>query len=1210
MTKHLLFSVFALCFLSQNAISQAFFNAQAQDNFKVSQDFNVTEGKFEIFQLDQKDFVRHIEAAPLLGNNKSNISLTLPTIGGEDEFYVYESPCMMDEISARYPHIKSYKIVSKTNPARNGRIALGKSGIAGVMHTANGTVYFDPIDQNNTNAGYIFYYASDQIANVSASNPQLLSCGYEPNAAIDYNPEDDKYLDSDQALNKSLGALAEVQTYRMAIAATGEFTNNIAGGNIVTALERIHVTVNRLNQIFENELAIRIVLINQNDQIIWDTPVTDPFTNGQLGGMTLGQATTVINSTINALVYDWGHVYTGGCTDGVAGIANLGVVCNTANKANGVTCFSNANVAAVAVRVTAHEMGHQMTAPHSWNACQEGQQHSGGDDFEPGSGSTIMSYAGLCGSNNVQGTNDDYFHSGSLKNIYQFMRDGQGSSCPTKTDLGNHAPDITLNYESGFYIPISTPFELEGEASDSENDQLTYIWEQRDSFLSQQPLGEPFGRSPLFRSLYPSEDTKRTFPRLDRVLNNTSDRTEVLPTYSRLMSFAFVVRDNHFEGGIASEAHVRFFATEEAGPFMVSSQNNFESYQAGDKIIVEWDVANTDREPVNTAAVDILLSTDGGQNFDYVLSNTTANDGIEEVFLPQVESEDCRIKIKPSENIYFDINDFNFDVTPATDPGFILSIPQSYFNHCAPEALNFDVGAESFLGFDSQLELSLVNPPAELIYNFEKTQISSDETTNLNLDFSNYTAADFISFDVQAVSADQDTLTKNIQIKITSTDFSSLSPLVPTNGATAIGETPFFKWSGSTNADSYIFQLSTNPKFEPSNTREVVGLNQDSILLAELLEKSTIYYWRLIPVNACGFGQASEINAFSTLTLGCFTENATDLPKNITQSGSPEIESNIFITSQGTIADVNVKDVSGIHEDVADLRISLISPSGTEVKLVTNKCFGANFDCGFDDQAGGPVACPLSSNQTYRPEGDLSDLIDENWEGEWTLRIKDSASGAGGQFNNFQLNICGGVTTEAPYLVYNTELVVHRWGSNRIADWRLKAEDANNSASELTYTLVTIPVSGVITKEGEVLAVGDQFTQQDVNNSEIWYEHGGDNAFSDGFDFTVIDGEGGWIEITHYDIVIEGETTGSNDILTDEKRFDVFPVPTKDLLYLKQATHADFEMELFDQTGRLLKSQLMHSSEEILNISELNDGHYFIKLTFDTFTQVEKIIKI
>jgi len=545
MAKSKLFPVITLLFFFQTAFSQSFFQETEAKTARLSQDFYVTEGKFKVFQLEEKSLIKHLENAPLLGNNKSDITLTLPTIAGEDEFYAYESPCMMDEISARNPHIKSYKIVSKTNSSRNGRIALGNSGASGVFHTENGTVYFDPINKQDPESGYIFYYAKDQIQNAQLVLPSSLSCGHEPNEAIDYNPENDKTLNASESLQKNLGALTEVQTYRMAIAATGEFTTNVAGGSVALALERIHIAINRLNQIFENELAIRIVLINQNEQIIWDDPLTDPWVNGTSGGQSLGQATAVVNGQINPLLYDWGHIFTGNCSD-VGGVANLGVVCNDEAKANGVTCYRNANIAALTVSITAHEMGHQMTAPHSWNACQEGQQHSGGDDFEPGSGSTIMSYAGLCGSNNVQGSSDDYYHSGSLKYIYQFMRQGQGETCSVKTDIGNHAPDITLDYENGFSIPISTPFELEGAATDMENDQMTYIWEQRDSFLSQQPLGEPFGRSPLFRSVYPSEDTKRIFPRLGALLNNANERTEVLPDYSRLMSFAFVVRDNHF----------------------------------------------------------------------------------------------------------------------------------------------------------------------------------------------------------------------------------------------------------------------------------------------------------------------------------------------------------------------------------------------------------------------------------------------------------------------------------------------------------------------------------------------------------------------------------------------------------------------------------------------------------------------------------------
>lgn len=1217
MSNRYILSTLVLSLFLVNLNAQSFFKSKTDLKVDAAALFSVDSDKSATFELNEVAFKDYLSQAPLLGERTSDINITIPALEGDIDFAIYESPVMMDEISDRYPFIKSYKIYATDGTPYNGRIAVGKSGISGVFQTPNGTVFFDPIDRQQLDLGYIFYYASNQIHNIVSEDPSAIACGHHDShahASQIFEQSVKEKGDFNHSLKKT--TLVEFQTYRTAIGVTGEFTQNRAGGSTTMALELVNVAVNRLNQIFENEISVRLMLIDRQDEIIFEDPSNDPYGNGELGGQLVGTNTNILNQRLGPSTYDWGHVFTGRCTDGVAGIASLGSICNDFSKGNGVTCFANGNIEGAASFVMAHELGHQMSAPHSWNGCEAAaDQYAPGADFEPGSGTTIMSYAGICGQNNIQNFADDYYHSGSTRFIHQFMRFGNGATCATLEDFGNHSPTVSLPYESGFYIPISTPFELEGTATDVDNDALTYSWEQRDSALSVQPLGQPFGRSPLFRAFPPSPDgNTRVFPRLNRILNNQNidpQNHELLPDYERLLSFALVARDNSELGGTISEAHVRFFSTESAGPFRVTTQNDFESYEAGDKVILAWDVANTDQAPINTTAVSIMLSTDGGLNFDHVLASSTLNDGIEEVFLPQIPTNQARIKIKAIDNIYFDINDRNFMIGEATNPGFILDVPSSYFDHCGPEQLDIAVGASSFLGFDEELNLSLENTPDNLAFSFENDVINSNGNTTLSLDFSNINSATSLIFDLVAISETADTITKSIQVDFTSNDFSDLVGEIPADGATSIGETPFFQWTSAANADEYVFQLSTNPSFDPSNTTEVTGITDVSINLGDLLEKGTIYYWRAIPVNSCGLGQPMQTNAFSTLTLGCFTAEATDLPKNISQSGVPTIESNIFITQQGTVADVNVDNVFGIHDDVADLQMTLTSPQGTEIRLVTNRCFGANFLCGFDDQAGGNVSCPLSANNTYRPEDALSAFEGQQYEGEWTLTIRDTAPGAGGQFNEFELTICGSVELQAPFIINNEVLEVRTGEGRDIFSSQLKAGDGNNPDDELIFTVVRIPEHGLLTLDGSTLEIGDQFSQTDINNDEIRYEHNGNEAEEDGFDFTVVDGEGGWVEITRFIILIDPDFTSSaNDFTAEDNRFEVFPVPANNLLFLKQESQEAFSAELFDHTGRMVYSQIMRGATEQIDLSNLVDGHYILKLRFENQIQIEKVVKL
>ena len=89
-----------------------------------------------------------------------------------------------------------------------------------------------------------------------------------------------------------------------------------------------------------------------------------------------------------------------------------------------------------------------------------------------------MSYAGGCQSQNIQFNSDSYYHVASLEQMYESVSEGNGSTCPNIIPTSNNFPELTLNYEDGFYIPMRTPFQLTATATDQDGDDLTYCWEQ------------------------------------------------------------------------------------------------------------------------------------------------------------------------------------------------------------------------------------------------------------------------------------------------------------------------------------------------------------------------------------------------------------------------------------------------------------------------------------------------------------------------------------------------------------------------------------------------------------------------------------------------------------------------------------------------------------------------------------------------------------
>lgn len=568
------------------------------------------------------------------------ISLPLPSGGKFGRFRVREVAIMAPALAAKYPEIKTYRGQGIDDPSASVALDVTPAGFHAQVIAPSGWVYVDPLYAKGEDSLYLSYYKRDLAPD--PSHPWECYTGSGARALRG-------------ASSLPLPQLATgptLRTYRLACAANGEYVAT-TGGTVASGLAAVVVIINRVSAICESEVAARLQLVPNNDLIIYTDPATDPYSNGTGA---LNQNTPNLNAVIGAANYDIGHVF----TTGSGGVAGLGVVCGT-NKGRGTTGLPTPFGDAFSVDFVAHEMGHQFGANHTFNGntgnCS-GSNRSAAHAYEPGSGTTIMAYAGICGlPSNLQPNSDAFFHSESLSEITNFI--SGTATCAVNTATGNNAPVADAGPD--YTIPRLTPFALTGSALDPDGDLLTYSWEERDLGPAQAGAEPDNGTSPIFRSFTPSYNPVRTFPKLSDLLGNTTTIGEQLPSLARLLKFRLTVRDNRV-GGVNSD-DVALTVDGTSGPFRVTSPNTAVVTTAGAPLGVTWDVANTNLPPVSTANVSILLSLDGGYTYPVVLAASTPNTGAATVTLPpNAQSTRARVKVAAVGNVYFDVSDADFTV--------------------------------------------------------------------------------------------------------------------------------------------------------------------------------------------------------------------------------------------------------------------------------------------------------------------------------------------------------------------------------------------------------------------------------------------------------------------------------------------------------------------------------------------------------------------
>ncbi len=1194
--------------------------------------------KYRTVALDLDGLKTTLSNAPMeftaaAKNNPLIINLPMPD-GENATFALVESPVMHPDLAAKYPEIKSFAGVGADNPLLRVRIDYGTKGLRGIIDSPDGQIYIDPyIAGNNTN--YLTYFKKDRpITDLEKSlghgehshkiaDPSLDFKG-GPNSPFKSNTPPS----SDPAFSP-VGDPVELKVYRTAVATTGQFGLG-QGGTVASALSEVVYGVSRLNFIFERETAVRFELVPNNDQIIFVDPNTDPY-NGPNVSNYFTQNTTTLNSIIGVDNYDIGHLFApSGCQsngNSVAGTSGgTGIICSN-NKARGVSCTNNPSDNFY-FGVLAHEVGHQLGASHTWNNCtpflngtdpnnpNSNPQISIGNAYEPGGGTTIMSYAGVCGSNNAQFGSDDYLHVNSVEAINFFTREGNGNTCGSLVATDNIEPDVTIPYEHGFYIPISTPFQLTGSASDANaNDTLTYCWEQYNTGPIS-PLGQPMGTAPAFRSYPPTENPTRIFPQLPVIINNQNTVVEVLPTYNRNLTFRLTVRDSKWGGGGTVWEQIIFNATDAAGPFLVDYPNTSTQLEGGTYVDILWDVANTDVSPVNSQRVNIMLSNDGGFTYPFTLAEQVPNTGSFQVTIPNISTNQARVKVEAADNIFFDISNQNSTITAPTQPGYSVAAGPYYQKVCLPDLPVFEINTQSLLNFSDMVNFEAIGLPAGATASFSANPVMPSESATMTINTANTTTADgFFSFQLMAFTAAGDTVYQDLTYETGATDFSDFAVAAPLDGTIAVAELPELSWVEANAADEYYLEIADDPSFSATSIQETATVTGGSYTAGVQLTLGGIYFWRIRPQNECAQGAWLPINAFAIKSLSCASTLSTDGPITISSNGTPTIESIINVPTSGNISDVNIVDIKGDHSAFKDIAMRLVGPDGTSVELFHSVfCLASEMKFGLDDEGAKDIGddCPVNTGVGYKPENPLTAFDGKDAQGDWKLQVEViNTAGSGGSLDEWTLQLCSEANLSPPSLITNELMPLPPADSRSITSEFLLTEDPNNTPEQLTYTIVTLPQNGKLLFGTTELEVGSKFTQQSSSAGNIKYEHDGSNTTTDSFTFTVDDSEGGLIATPQFNIELDPDIMINTEDLLNQNDISIFPNPANEIINVgfSKSLNEEISVRIFNLHGQLLQEKIVANTQELIQLQTQNfaDGIYFVQVRTESQSLTERV---
>ena len=965
----------------------------------------VKEDNWRFFKFDHQQLKTEISSSKSQKTTtySPKILLMLPNENGiEEEFVLLNSPVLSPKLQSKHLNIKTFVGSSKSRPNVKARVSYSALGLNAWIMLPDGKHHFiQPL--RKTENTYFSYPRSKR-------NSVSFSC--KTSSEIENTASEVKTANT---LGERSKIASDLKTFRIAISGSGGYTKIWGdddpenGTNEEDAFAAVISTIHRVNEVFENDFGIHLELVSDVSLIYPDSD-TDPYTSN-----ISNQLQSTLDEVLGSENYDLGHLFAfSGSGNGDAG--SVGNVCQEGKKGSAFSShpFQGSNSEPFMndyfdIDFVAHEIGHQFGAFHTYSYAYE----NGSNSAEPGSGTTIMGYAGITGPDDVVRHSDPYFHYYSIQDVLSYV---ESNTCFTSSMNENQAPVIEAG--PNLTIPSGTAYELIAIAEDPEGAPIHYCWEQldkgqvsHDNFGPNRPIG------PQARSLPPSLSPIRTIPRMESVLTGNLTQTnprvnqawETVSNVERRLSWGLSVRDSYRQifgqqGQVSFDTRV-LTVNAAAGPFVINSQNeNRVIWEAGAREQIAWEVANTDIAPINTQTVNILLSTDGGQTFPTALASGTLNDGIAHIIVPDtVTTNQARIKIIPNNSIYFTVNTQDIEIK---EMPFVISLDTYSHEVCNQDNVTYNYEYRTFSGFNEAVSLSIENLPPGVMARLNPTNISKNGSTgSIKLSGLNVINSQDFILNLLAVSTSA-SRTIPLELMVRNDSIDPVQLLLPLDQTTQVSRTILLSWAKDINVNSYRLELSKSEDFE-----DIILTKNTSLTSFTLndLDFATDFYWRVKSINPCEESNFTT-NKFSTIIVNCNTYTADDLPQRIKDSNNLSGVTNVDlnIIDMAIIEDLNVH-VSIDHTYIGDISINLLTPDNKLIKLSQN--LGDKLkdytNTVFDQEAEDPIVFAIPPfTGSYRPFESLSSLRGKNLNGRWRLIIEDNFEGVSGFLKEFSIAAC------------------------------------------------------------------------------------------------------------------------------------------------------------------------------------------------------------